>query len=509
MPPPQQAETPPNNSRGSRRPPRKSASSTPSQAPSTQKDAGSSVDARLDGEHDQPTRILRRGDHDAAADVSVVGNLELPNPTTPPRPRSMYAGFSNGQYQGSQSPPDMHQRRKKGRKSQGGPTRISGPRKPDPNDAQVSVPPKQPHTPNRQNETPVKAYAGPTFHASPAASSLPIPKFLSRSVPNVDKTSSLKSMLEQETVDTTSESDNSPFLDKSHLTQDHRAPKDSPLDIFFQADRDAKAKAQAASSAGSNGLRSESLDDVRHHSRQPSDSSLRGMFPLEMDGATPKTADNTNIKEPITPGSKATTELDYKDEQRRAQTLELKKLLYSPTPQRPASSSSRSSTPSQVLGSPAPNTFPHRGSPGLVPDAISKEQQRHVALLALAQKQISGIGTNNGSATQRPPSSKLRKEMSLPSSPGVQPPELPASPIQSRVYKTSTPANGHTQQQQNGYASPYSPFPSAFNPPAKPPGEVQSTPSRHSKDAKSIEEDLRRILKLDVLGGDGVTGVRS
>lgn len=507
--PPQQAETPQKNTRGSRRPPRNSASSTPPQLLSTQKDDDFSSDLGRPMESDPPTRILRRGDHDTAPDVSVVGNLELSNPTTPPRPRSMYDGFSNGQYQGNRSAPDTNQRRKKGRKSQGGITRTLGAQRPDSTDPSVSTPPQQSLTPNRPIETPVKAYAGPTFHASPAASSLPIPKFLSRSVPNVDKTSSLKSLMEQETIDTTSESDNSPFLENSQLTQDRQAREDSPLDIFFQADRDAKAKAQVGSPAGSNGLRSELQNDVRRRSRQPTDSSLGGMFPLEMDGAAPENPDHTNNNEPVTPAPKTLAEAEYGDEQRKAQTLELKKLLYSPMPQRPTSSSPRSGTLSDGLGSPTPKTTPRGGSPGMVPDTTSRDQHRHAALLALAQKQVSGIGTNNGSATQRPPSSKLRKEMSVPSSPGLQPPELPATPTQSCVQKKSFPTNSHIQQQQNGYSSPYSPFSSAFPPPAKPPGGFQSTPSRHSKDAKSIEEDLRRILKLDVLGGDGVTGVRS
>ncbi|KAL9132636.1 MAG: hypothetical protein Q9175_006193, partial [Cornicularia normoerica] len=204
---PQQAETPQKNARGSRRPPRKLANSTSSHVSSAQNDADLPADPGCHRELDEPTRILRRGDYNAAPDVDVVGNLELPNPATPPRPRSMYDGFSNGQYQGNQSAPDTNQRRKKGRRSQGGVTRTSGVRKPDPTGTPILGPPQQSVTPGRPNVTPVKAYAGPTFHASPAASSLPIPKFLSRSVPNVDKTLSLDSMMEQETVDTTSESD--------------------------------------------------------------------------------------------------------------------------------------------------------------------------------------------------------------------------------------------------------------------------------------------------------------
>ena len=507
--PPQQAETPQKHSRGSRRPPRKSANSTLSHIPSVQNNADFSQDSSGHRDSDQPTRILRRGDHGTAPEINVAGNLELPDPITPPRPRSMYDGLPNGQYQGNQSAPDTNSRRKKGRKSQGGSARASGARRPDPKEAPITPRAEKALTPSRSTGTPVKAYAGPTFHASPAASSLPLPTFFSRSVPNVDKTSSLKSMMDQESLDTTSESDSSPSLENTQPTQDHQPRENSPLDIFFQADRAAKAKALAASPAGLNGLRSESENDVRHHSRQATDSSLGGMFPLEMDGATPETPGSAHENKPSTPAPMAMTEADYRGDQRKAQTLELKKLLYSPKPRRPASFSSRADTPSQGLISPSPKTSLRGGSQGLIPDAPSTDRQRHAALLALAQKQIAGISTSNAPATQRQPSSKLRKEISIPSPPGIQPPELPATPTQHRGQKTSHAAIGHTQQLSNGYASPCSPFSTAFTPEDKPPGRFQSTSSRNSKDAKSIEEDLRRILKLDVLGADGVTGVQS
>ena len=506
-----QAETPPKRSRGSRRRPRKSLTATPSHMSSIQDNSDFSEDPGHLREPDQPTRILRRRDNDALPDVSVVGNLELPNPTTPPRPRSMYNEFSYAQYQGNQSAPDIMQRRKKGRKSHGGITRASGLR-PAPSETSLPMPPQQIQTPKRPNETPVKAYAGPTFHASPAASSLPIPKFISRSVPNVDKASSLTSMMQQEAVDTTSESESSPFLAKSRLTQDHQIREDSPLDIFFQADRDAKAKAQAHIEipAGSDGLWSGSATDVRHHSRQPSDSSVGGVFTVEMPGAAAaETASSGTNSERNTPATKTITEADDRDEQRKAQTLELKKLLYSPKPQRSAASSHCSGTLSKDLSSPSPKATTRGGTPKLVPDATSRDQQRHALLLALAQKQISGTGTNIGFAPQRTPSSKLREEVSVPSSPGGQPPELPATPTQTRVQKTFNPTNDHMRQYQKSYPSPYPSLASSFTSPSKPPGGFENTTSPHSMDAKNIEQDLRRILKLDVLGGDDVNGVRS
>ena len=511
--PSQQAETPPKKSRGSRRRPRKSPNTTTSHISSVQDNTDSSLDPGHSRESNQPIRILSRNDYNVVPDVRVVGNLELPNPTTPPRSSSVYDEFSYAQYQGNQSAPDSDQRTKKGRKSHGGITRASGVVRPEPNQASIPVLPQQPHTPKRSNETPVKAYAGPTFHASPAASSLPIPKFISRSVPNVDRALSLSSMMEQEAADSTSESEQSPFLASSRSTQDHQVRDDSPLDIFFRADRDAKAKAQAQvqvqveSPASFNGLRSGSQNDVRHHSRQPTDSSVGGLFPLEMDGAAAETPPSTINNERSTPVAKAMPEIDDRDQQRKAQTLELKKLLYSPKPRRSASSSPSSGTLSRGLGSPSPKATPRGGSPKLDPDSTSKDQQRHAVLLALAQKQISGPGINIGLAPQRPPSSKLREEVSVPSSPGVQPPELPATPTQTRVQKTFT--NERTGQYQNSYPSPYPSFSSAFTPPPKPPDGFQNTHSRHSTDAKSIEQDLRRILKLDVLGGDDVTGVPS
>ena len=510
--PPQQEETPPKSSRGSRRRPRKSAHSTPSYIPSDQNNTDLE-DPALPRDSEQPTRILRRTDYDVAPDVNVVGNLQLPNPTTPPRPRSMYDGYPNAQHQGHQSAPDVSQRRKRGRKSHGGITRASGVSKSESNEAPLPAPTQQFSTPSRHNVTPVKAYAGPTFHASPAPSSLPIPKFLSRSVPNVDKTLSLKNMMEQEVADTTSESDNSPFLEKSRPTQDRQVREESPLDIFFQADRDAKAKAKAKTQSGStvvfHDLEGEMKNDVRHHSRHPTDGSLNGMFPLEMDGAATETCNRKDTDKEVTPTPKVMTEANHQDEQRKAQTLELKKLLYSPMPQRSGSASPYTGTPPKGLGSPSPKIIPREGAPGIVSDSTSKDQQRHAALLALAQKQISGIGTSIGSTPQRPPSSKLREEMSVPISPGVQPPELPATPTQSRVQSVPTLTNGHTQQQQKGYTSPYSPFSSAFTPAVKSPGGYKGSPSRNSRDSKSMEDDLRRILKLDILGNDSVTDVRS
>ncbi|KAH6622250.1 hypothetical protein C7974DRAFT_362592 [Boeremia exigua] len=96
---------------------------------------------------------------------------------------------------------------------------------------------------NRASATPMKnqgAYAGPTFHASPAPSALPIPKFLSRSVP-------AKTASGPPTPPPDHSSDSADSLSPSPSPS--RAPiaiparhEDSPLDMLFRADKAERAK---------------------------------------------------------------------------------------------------------------------------------------------------------------------------------------------------------------------------------------------------------------------------
>lgn len=89
------------------------------------------------------------------------------------------------------------------------------------------------------------AFAGATFHASPAPSSLPIPSFLSKALdsPSVQET------------DHVSREPSPPATDSEAPTPQHRllsadiTRQESPLDIFFRADRAEKERARRASSA--------------------------------------------------------------------------------------------------------------------------------------------------------------------------------------------------------------------------------------------------------------------
>lgn len=90
--------------------------------------------------------------------------------------------------------------------------------------------------PTNTPATVAAAYAGPTFHASPAPSALPIPSFYSKSVPD---SPSIRQMFKDK--QTPSPAPTPPTEKASY--------NDSPLDIFFNADRAEKERARSAISA--------------------------------------------------------------------------------------------------------------------------------------------------------------------------------------------------------------------------------------------------------------------
>ena len=95
--------------------------------------------------------------------------------------------------------------------------------------------------------TPVKTiqlYAGPNFHTSPAPSSLPIPRFVSRSVVAERASEPVRTPSDDSSGESSSQhGGDSPTLRNSLrvLANDH-AREASPLDIFFNADRQEKAE---------------------------------------------------------------------------------------------------------------------------------------------------------------------------------------------------------------------------------------------------------------------------
>jgi hypothetical protein len=124
------------------------------------------------------------------------------------------------------------------------------------------------------------AYAGPTFHASPAPSALPIPKFLSRSVPPKSRPVPSTPPPEDSSESVSSSPEASPSRAPSSAPQRH---VDTPLDMLFKADR-AEREKRAKYRDGK--LSSPNLFNPTTPARpQPhKHDSFNAPFPIELDG---------------------------------------------------------------------------------------------------------------------------------------------------------------------------------------------------------------------------------
>jgi len=142
------------------------------------------------------------------------------------------------------------------------------------------------------------AYAGPTFHASPAPSALPIPSFYSKSVPDSPEARGVKAVKGPQLKKDTPQPNN---LFTSPAANNPFQREESPLDFFFRADREEKARARSASSTqttlAATGPFQPPLESPRSsqtppalptHSRprqgHSSRMSANGMFAMELDG---------------------------------------------------------------------------------------------------------------------------------------------------------------------------------------------------------------------------------
>jgi len=462
---------------------------------------------------------------------------EETTPTTPSRPRSMYDSPSihqkafKGQQSGNVSAVEGEgQRNKKAQKSQ---NRQSGSFVINSNLNGTPQPKnRKSQTPGRSSATPSQAYAGPTFHASPAPSSLPMPKFLSRSVPEVNKAAGLSARLENEASEgalSPESMEGSPVCDKAERVRQH-VKVESPLDLFFKADREEKARARQTSlrssllegadgghlptAAGApSGALSPLLDHARHHSRHLTNGSANGLFPMELEDQR-SISPATQEKRPIPPmdlkrAISAPSDFITEPEQdaatkRNASSLALKKLLLAPQPRQPVSESkSLPSSEGRKRHIPPIKESSGPFASSQAPPEIRILSRKQPASLPQLQKQFGSTPASGSSPRPRPPSSNLRQELSAPQTP-VQSelPELPATPTpshNSRVFASPSPRSLHNAAQEV-------PFPS-LRPTVSPgvgPPSIQAT-----NDVLRMEEELRRVLKMNVLGSDGATGVRS
>ncbi|KAL8735249.1 MAG: hypothetical protein Q9181_002903 [Wetmoreana brouardii] len=356
--------------------------------------------------------------------------------------------------------------------------------------------------PVKQTATPMQYYAGPTFHASPAASSLPMPKFFSKSVPDVNKVPSMQTMMKEVGETSSDQSEDSPTPAFAQRVGEQQSREESPLDIFFKADREQKErrrKEQEVDSVGQNPTAlAHRIDPPRHHSRHSTNSSMGALFPMELENKESiKTSHEKALSETFTANSNANvgessstievTETPEQTEQRKAKTMALKKLLLSSLPGTTDSTSK--------LGVDLEDNVANTDAPSVQKRAASSPFQNQLAAQTARQ----------GSPCPRP-SSNLRKELSASALADDGPlPELPATPTPSRTRNAQKSA---TQGDQQGFPSNGRTRTSlAHSTPLH--SSPVSEPVLSSSPYKQMEDDLRRILKMDSLPSDGATSVSS
>ncbi|MCJ1293816.1 hypothetical protein MMC34_005372 [Xylographa carneopallida] len=389
-------------------------------------------------------------------------------------------------------------------------------------------------TPVKKTTAPSQAYAGPTFHASPAPSALPIPRFFSKSVPVTEKGASLSTMMQDDSSEGLSnKSEDSPTMPNSLRVSQQLIREASPLDFFFNADREEKAK---RSSINMNGISDTSFDQIastpkivspipehmRHHSRNATGGSTNEMFPLEMDAseiASPTRAIRPTYPSPEARRSESSpsiirTTSAQSEEQAKAKTEALKRFLQ--LSQYPGSSSevASSSVALNYSGSPSPSPLSQHNYNLRTTSATSTPRGSNGGLGYRYRtqspdsnppylKQSPAINGNVLSQV-RPLSSQLRQEMNAEMPLGSE--ELHSTPTPSRscnVYHQTTAQNLHNVQHNNSF-SPHTPAVKKF----QPEDALRAATGENGTSVDMMENELRRILKLDSLGSGGATGVR-
>ncbi|SMR59540.1 unnamed protein product [Zymoseptoria tritici ST99CH_3D1] len=212
----------------------------------------------------------------------------------------------------------------------------------------------QPNTPAKE-----QAYAGPTFQASPAASALPVPKFFSRSVPNVAVQPSLQGRMAGEKTPESNSS--SPESDAVSPVPPSRQMQRSPLDLFFKADRAEKEKSRSNSEtlspAAAARLPQQPATMPRNSHAHPG----RSIFLQELDGddlpsprTNPPSARPHFDRAHSSPGNPT----GNTDDQRQISTQNLKDLLFN-TAASASTSSPIANSPRSMYNHPSSTPNPH------------------------------------------------------------------------------------------------------------------------------------------------------
>ncbi|KAM0719023.1 hypothetical protein Q7P37_004928 [Cladosporium fusiforme] len=388
--------------------------------------------------------------------------------------------------------------------------------------------PMLPGTPAKE-----RAYAQSTFQASPAASSLPVPKFFgSKSVPNAHAPSSLQARMDGEKTPEQPE-DSSPEPDVVSPAKLPHGRNETPLDVFFMADKAEKERKNTPTNGFSPEL--EVRPPPASEPRNPSQFNQQSPFNRPTNDSrgsmvSPKTVPQGQrppsfARAHSSPGNGVNT-LNHSTGSNEVSTQALKDLLFNNinkqsstppqtqhrVPSNPIAAEHCSETPSPTqqraavaptTPTPAKNTNQyslHYGNRNLSPmfQAARAETPPRPSNL---RQQMDQSGQQNGFpqynqqlfSNQADPNSFSRSYLdnqiraSIPNQP---PPGL--------ISNDRTNSNNMTTAPTHFSGPPASSSPQYGMPI---PNTTTGNPRNDgSRDVKGMEDDLRRMLKLDVLG---------
>ncbi|KAJ5414594.1 hypothetical protein N7509_001221 [Penicillium cosmopolitanum] len=358
---------------------------------------------------------------------------------------------------------------------------------------------------SQASNTPAKdaAYAGPTFHASPAPSALPMPSFFSKSYPESELPTTLETDSEEnEPVSETTPSKPraarpQPQQQSQPQTQSQPAAqhKPSPIDFLFEA-------AKRARNPDSNSLTSPEAAAARLRSPQTDSKALHGnsnngggIFAFEMGSPersqigpsfAPSYQDRMNaLRASSSPShTQSQPSLNTMEDQRRLKTEELKHLLLNPRPQKPPSSVS----PPHERQSPGPRphttaNVPHYATPMRTTSGPPSTMSHGPSQPPPMPGNYSyGHHLNGSQPNIRNTNSPLRRELPH-NSAGSSP-----APY-GHHYNAPAPQRANYVSPQPQYTNAAFPMPTHSPSPTK------------SLETKQMEDDLRRVLKI---GGPGI-----
>lgn len=378
--------------------------------------------------------------------------------------------------------------------------------------------------------TPAKeqAYAASAFQSSPAPSSLPMPKFLSKSIPRSSAPSSLQ---EHSVGDSTQYGQtSSPESDNVSPAPPPREAQQSPLDLFFKADRAEKERLRNGSTSISpeHGARAPFPPPPSAGRNHLFQNQGKNIFMQELDG------DDNEMPSPRTmpPSSRPFANRQHSspavsarptssDQERQAHTKALKDQLFNIAGTPPHSrGSSGSQTPEGVFGSPSPFQQPASGPTTPQPSSDRQQSQyslhynNRMNLSPLFQKARADTPPRQSGLRQEVPSdvvsnadSAIDVQTNQPHPHSVDPHTFARSYLKEQI-RTSGPAEMPQLPWNSGPPPVHNPGQGPVPIPVQPVHAQHGVPSSTtprsgsgSKDIKGMEDDLRKMLKINnVLG---------